>query len=54
MVNLPADTSPREYIRIMALAVATGVLGGWLLGAVLNHEIAEVNEARAAHTEVCP
>jgi hypothetical protein len=43
-----------EIVELAVLAVAAGVIGGLLLSGVLNHEIAEVNAARAILEVPCP
>ena len=43
-----------ELLKLMALAFAAGSLIGAILGVILNHEIAEVNAARAAVEVLCP
>ncbi|GAG36357.1 unnamed protein product [marine sediment metagenome] len=44
----------REIIKIVALAFVVGGVCGAIFGAVLNHEIAEVNAARVAQEILCP
>ena len=43
-----------ELLKLMTLAFAAGALIGAILGAIFNHEIAEVNAARAAVEVLCP
>ena len=48
------DETTFEVLKLVGIGLAVGGILGMILGAVLNHEIAEVNEARATLEVLCP
>jgi hypothetical protein len=48
------DETTFEVLKLVGIGLAVGGVLGTILGVVLNHEIAEVNAARATQEAPCP